>query len=335
MKWALRVEAPHLAGQKLWAKMKANDEIPKQIYIIAATARQGPEIADHLGRCLAYVQPEDGTLIHQRRPHVPYPPIEYDVYESDKQVAEKSQISAVDLFMDDEPKYRELETEVIREFDAKDNGGKPAIMVLGDSALEQPQNVELVKKGLLIWVDLNLEYCWSETQRGGILGTSMGVNIPMPRPPVWAIANGWDGDADDAEGKAEYMEIAKELRKSYEKYADIRLNGDLDEIVENSLWGAERLVKAMTAHFNFQEEGEAPDNYEEEIMAQDLVKFLDSARLSKYKDSAQKWSDEQGASSIEEILENAEDLSEALQLKPLEKKRLLKAAKSVQETLTV
>jgi len=192
-----------------------------------------------------------------------------------------------------------------------------------------------VKKGLLLWVDLNVELCWQETQRAGILGSAMGQNIPMPRPPVWAIANGWDGDADDAEGKAEYMEIASELRKSYEKYADIRLNGDLDDIVENSLWGADRLVKAMTAHFNFQEEGEALDGYEEEIMAQDLVKFLESARLSKYGDTAQKWCDEQGASSIEEILENVEDLSEALQLKPLEKKRLLKAAKSVQEALAV
>jgi len=60
-------------------------------------------------------------------------------------------------------------------------------------------------------------------------------------------------------------------------------------------------------------------------MEKELAQFLDGARLSKYLKTALKWCDEQGAASIEDVVENTEDFEEALNLKPLEKKRLAKA----------
>lgn len=53
------------------------------------------------------------------------------------------------------------------------------------------------------------------------------------------------------------------------------------------------------------------------------------ARLTKYLQEALDWCDEQGAATIEDVVENAEDFAEALSLKPLERKRLNKAAESV------
>jgi len=335
LKWALKFEAPFVGGQKLWAKLKAKDEVPKKIYIVATTGRQGPGIGEALAECLAYIQPEDGTLIHQRQPNVDYPKSVFDFQVSDKEVAQMSRISAVDLYMEDEDKYRDLETEVIRKFAEKEMNGYPAVIVLGDSALENPQNVEIIKQGLVIWVDTSLEDCWQETQRSGRALSGLVEGQEPTRPPVWAIANGWDGDADDFEGKAEYMEIAGGLRRKYEEYADIRLNADNAEVRANPVWGAGRLVKAMAQHFGFSDkEGEA-ENYEEEVLEQDLAKFFESARLAKYLPSAKEWCTEQGAASIEEVLENVEELGEALKLKPLEKKRFLKAAESVQEALAV
>jgi len=334
LKWARKVEAPFLAGQKLWSKLNEMKKAVK-IYVIATTGRQGPAVGRSLAECLAYIQPADGTMIHQRKPHIEYPGLEFDFRVSDEEVAKRSRISAVDLFIEDESKYRELETEVIRDFHEKELGGLPAVMALGDSVLEKPENVEMIKQGLLIWVDASLEKCWQETQRSGAPSNSLTVMVDLPRPPVWAIANGWDGDADDSEGKAEYMEIASELRNNYEKYAELRLNGDVPEVNANPLWGTQRLLKAMTEHFGIESQEGGKQEYEENVLEQDLAKFFESARLDKYLPNAKEWSSEQGASSIEEIVENAEELGEALKLKPLEKKRLLKAAASVAESLGV
>merc|ERR1719210_203502 len=125
----------------------------------------------------------------------------------------------------------------------------------------------------------------------------------------------------------EYTKIMTEHRDMYEKFADIRLRTDVPGVAENSYWGAGRIVKALTEYLGFSLEEEI--GVEEEVMERDLEKFLEGARLSKYLKPALKWCDEQGAASIEDIVENIPDISHALSLKPLERKRLEKAAASV------
>eukprot|EP00927_Polykrikos_kofoidii_P040696 TRINITY_DN34741_c0_g1_i1.p1 TRINITY_DN34741_c0_g1~~TRINITY_DN34741_c0_g1_i1.p1 ORF type:complete len:278 (+),score=51.34 TRINITY_DN34741_c0_g1_i1:825-1658(+) len=53
-----------------------------------------------------------------------------------------------------------------------------------------------------------------------------------------------------------------------------------------------------------------------------LEDFLEGLRLSEYVTPAAEWAIEMGAAFVEEIVDNAEDFSDALGLKPLERKRL-------------
>merc|ERR1711953_1010363 len=125
----------------------------------------------------------------------------------------------------------------------------------------------------------------------------------------------------------EYIKIVQERRELYEKSADIRLRTDIPGIVENTYWGAAKICKAVTEYLGYKDAEEG--SVEQEIMETDLEKFLEGARLSKYFKKASDWCEEQGAASIEDIVENVDDFAEAMALKPLEKKRLVKAAASV------
>ena len=115
-------------------------------------------------------------------------------------------------------------------------------------------------------------------------------------------------------------------QQSQEAIADIRLRADVPGIAENQYWGAERLVKAIAELYGISTEG---GSVEEEVLERDLEKFLEGARLSKYLQPALDWCDEQGAATIEDIVENTDDFADALSFKPLERKRLAKAAESV------
>lgn len=53
-----------------------------------------------------------------------------------------------------------------------------------------------------------------------------------------------------------------------------------------------------------------------------LQDFLSELGLSEYEEEVVKWASDMGAISLEELVENAQDLSEAIGLKPLERKRL-------------
>ncbi|CAE7338349.1 Hip14 [Symbiodinium pilosum] len=214
----------------------------------------------------------------------------------------------------------------VESLELSETDGLPAGMIVGESAVSIPENVEILKTGLVIWLDVSAEFSWSKTQMRAKAGGGLFIPYEIIRPPVWCIANGWDGDIDDGEAKAEYTAMVEKYAEKYEEIADLRLRADTPGIVENQYWGAQRLAKAMAEFYGIDTEGAS---VEEEVLERDLEKFLESARLSKYMQAALDWCDEQGAASIEDIVENTDDFAEALSLKPLERKRLLKAAESV------
>ena len=365
-KMAERYEAIMLGGSGLWAEMLKKEEIPKKVYFIGTNGNSGRLIADALMESLAYIPAPDGTPYLRRKPGFEYPRIQYYLTDADTQLSEKAPISPVDLFMEDEKAYRALETSILKEFQELETNGKPAAMVVGESALENPENVEIVKTGLVIWSDVNAELSWTKTQQRRRPGGGLYVPFERIRPPVWCIANGWDGDIDDFEAKAEYIDTVtwfcerlvifdfwpslrafwglyffisifsrrvlegkskvKKFADKYEEVADIRLRADVPGIQDNQYWGAETLVKAISEFYGLNADGAS---IEEEMLETDLEKFLEGARLSKYLQAALDWCDEQGAAAIEDVAENADDFADALGLKPLERKRLAKAAEAV------
>eukprot|EP00913_Durusdinium_trenchii_P005723 g5339.t1 len=325
-KYAQRYEDIMLAGRKLWTTMLKRDDVPKKIYFIGTNGNSGKLIAEALMDSLAYVPAPDGTMFLRRKPGVEYPKLVYFFVNSDEALARESDISSVDLYMEDEKRYREIETEVLKKFSEEDTGTMPAGCVVGESAVDTPENLEILKKGLVIWVDVSAETSWSRTQIRPKAGGGLYVRFEKVRPPVWCIASGWDGDIDDGEAKAEYVEKVNEYRDKYEAIADLRIRSDVPGIQENQYWGAERLLKAIAEFYGIDNEDAS---VEEEMLEADLEKFLEGARLSKYLQPALDWCDEQGAASIDDVVENADDFADALSLKPLERKRLAKAAEAV------
>lgn len=329
--YAQKYEDIFVKGYRLWEQIKNNDKLPRKIYIIGTNGNNGKKIAESLLDCLAYIPAPDGTMMMRRKANVVYPEIQYAYAVSDDELSAKSSISPVDLYMEDEEQYRRLELAVIKEFGEEDYGDMPAAMVIGESALDTPEVVEIINKGLVIWCDADQEWTWSKTQYQQAAGGGFFVQAgkDVVRPPVWAIANGWDGDVDDVEGKLEYFQVLEGHRKTYEKLAHLRIRTDITAVAENPTWGGDRLVRAMAEHFGISSD----EVVEEELLENDLSKFLEGARLAKYLKPALAWCNEQGAATIEELVENVEDISEALGLKPLEKKRLMKASESVAATM--
>ena len=325
-KMAQRYEDIVMAGRQLWAQMKKKEGVPNKIYFIGTNGNSGKLIGEAFMDSLAYVPAPDGTFFLRRKPGQEYPKLVYYWADSDEMLGKEAPKSAVDLYMEDPKAYREIETRVLKEFQEYDAGEMPAGIVVGESAVDVPENVEIMKTGLVVWIDVAPEFSWSKTQMRPKPGGGLYIPFERVRPPVWCIANGWDGDIDDGEAKADYIEKVKEYSDKYEAIADVRLRADVPGIVENQFWGAERLVKAVAELYGISTEG---SSVEEEVLERDLEKFLEGARLSKYLQPALDWCDEQGAATIEDVVENTDDFADALSLKPLERKRLAKAAESV------
>lgn len=325
-KYAQRYEDIMMAGRQLWAQMQKKEGVPDKIYFIGTNGNTGKLIGEALMDGLAYVPAPDGTFFLRRKPGMEYPKLVYYLVESDEELGKKAPKSAVDLYMEDSKTYRELETSILKEFSELETNGVPAGLVVGESAVDVPENLEIMKKGLVVWIDVAPEFSWSKTQMRPKPGGGLFIPFERVRPPVWCIANGWDGDIDDGEAKSDYIDMVSQYSEKYEDLADIRLRADVPGIVENQYWGAERLVKAIAEFYDINTEG---GSVEEEVLERDLEKFLEGARLSKYLQPALDWCDEQGAATIEDIVENVDDFADALSLKPLERKRLAKAAESV------
>lgn len=322
-----KIEDIFVAGMNLWKKMKQMPEENRKIFFIGTNGNGGDEISESFFDALAYIQAPDGTYMIQRKPDMKYPKMYYWLMNTEKMIANKSRISPVDLWMEDEDKYRDLETEAIREFVDFPSADWPIGCILGEGAVVREENREMMKKGLVIWLDVDPHYSWVRTQAKPMAGQALYVTQDtLERPPVWAIANGWDGDVDDSEGKAEYEKVLATRKPLYEGLAALRLRTDIPGIAENSYWGAERLIRLINEHYGFSAGG---DTVEAEVMSKDLAKFLEGARLTKYLEPAIVWCEEQGAASIEDVAENIEAFAAALDLKPLEKKRLDKAAAAV------
>lgn len=325
-KYAKRMEDYLLSGRRLWQGMVKKGEM-KKLYFVGSPGINGPRLVEAVGDALAYIPAEDGTQFMRRRAGVVYPKIQYYYWDMEKQMKEKAPISPADLWMDNEEEYRELEKKIFMEYANQDTSDYPAVCLVSDTASVEPYAIEEMKKGIVIWLDSDPEFSWSQTQwkpkQGG------GLFVPKDesqRPPVWALANGWDGDVDDGEAKLEYIEILRARDKIYEEIAQIRMRTDISGVQENPFWGGERIIKALSELIGVMT---TEDSIEEALLSKDLEKLLSGARLSKYYDTAIKWCEEQGAASIEDVAENVDELSEALALKPLEKKRLEKAALSV------
>jgi len=324
-KYAKRYEEIFMAGRNLWQTLKKRGDVRK-LYFIGPNGNSGEEVAESVLDALGYVPAPDGTYFLHRKPGIKYPAIKYMLIHSEKKLAEKAPKSAVDLYMEDETQYRDIEEDVIAEF-ANSTSEFPMACVVGEGAVLRESNVEKIKEGIVVWLDVDPAFSWIKTQHRPQQGG--GVYFPpefQDRPPAWAIANGWDGDVDDTEGKLEYMKILKSRSEVYEQISDIRLRMDIPGISENSYWAAERIIRLLNQHLDISTD---EVSVEEEVLEKDLAKFLEGARLSKYVKPALKWCEEQGAATIEEVVDNVPEMSEALKLKPLERKRLEKAAAAV------
>lgn len=330
-RWAQRYEDMFLAGSALWKNLKRmNKENPPRLYFIGTNGNRGEEIAESFCETLGYTPSPDGTYYIHRRPGMGYPPIRYALYQTDKMLGEKAPKAPTDLYMEDEKAYRDLESQVLKEFSEVQtnySSDYPMACLVGEGAILREENIEVMKKGVVIWLDVDPLLSWQNTQYTP--ESNFGIYVPpdfFERPPVWAIANGWDGDIDDAEAKSDYLDIVASRRLEYEKIADVRLRTDVPEVAGNSYWGAERIIKALNKHFSFKDD---EVSLEAETLERDVGKFLEGARLSKYQAAAMEWCNEQGAATIEDVVENADDFAEALGLKPLEKKRFTKAAAAI------
>ncbi|CAJ1406833.1 unnamed protein product [Effrenium voratum] len=291
-KYAQRYEDIMMSGRQLWQQMLKKEEIPKKIYFIGTNGNTGNLIAEALMDGLAYTPAPDGTLFLRRKPGQEYPKLVYYLVNSDNELAAKAPKSAVDLYIEDPKEYREIETTVLKEFQALENKDVPAGIVVGESAVDVPENVEIMKTGLVVWIDVGAEFAWSKTQMRPKPGGGLFIPFERVRPPVWCIANGWDGDIDDGEAKQEYAETLEKYSNKYEDIAQIRLRADVPGVEENQYWGAERLVKAIAEFYGLNTEGAS---VEEEVLERDLEKFLEGARLSKYLQVALDWSCAQGS----------------------------------------
>jgi hypothetical protein len=326
LKYAQKLEDCLMAGNKLWAAMQQQGKA-KKMYFVGPNGNMAEEVAENLMDSCSYFPSADGKLYWQRSQHIDYSPFDYHLVESDKEVEKMCKRQGDDhvaMFSEDEAKYREMETAVIKEF-AEFDKPKPCAIVVGESALNQPENMEFLKEGIVIYLRCRPEHSWRviNTRPGG--GTGLYVSQKdRVKPPVWALAQDLHGDVDNAEGREEYVRILEALDKEYEKAADIIFDTDVRGVSENSMWAVPKLVSRVGDFLDikYDSSGEA---VMEESMEKELADFLESARLSKYLQDALKWCDEQGAASIEDIVENPEEFVDAMGLKPLEKKRFDRA----------
>jgi len=324
--WARRLEDIFLSGSRLWAAMQKQGNT-KKFYFIGTNGNMGDQIAESVLDSLAYIPAPDGTMALQRKPNVDYPLIEYTLWDSDDELSKRSRIAALDIFQEDEEEYRDIEASVIKDFSELPFEGHPQALIVGESALNRQENVDIIKQGIVIWCDATPMTTWKKTQMP--LGTGKGgISLKtgvLVRPPIWCLAQGWEADPDDGEAMVEYKRIVEEFRLEYDKVADIRVRVDVPGLRENSYWAAERLIRALGEFLGIAEQT-SDGSVDDELFSRDLEKFLEGARLTKYYDPMKKWCDEHGANAMDDLAESVPELIDALGLKPLEKKRLEKAA---------
>mmetsp|Transcript_82091 Transcript_82091/g.214179 ORF Transcript_82091/g.214179 Transcript_82091/m.214179 type:complete len:418 (-) Transcript_82091:99-1352(-) len=325
-KYAQKLEDCLLSGRDLWKRMNEQGKV-KKLYFIGPKGNLAEEVAESMMDAFSYVQAADGTMYMQRSQHVDYAPFDYHFVNSDKKMVElcrQQRIDHVELFSDDEAKYREMETDILKKFTEYDVP-KPCAIVLGESALNVPENAEFLKEGLVIHLRCSPEASWKCINMRPAGNTGLYISTKdMVKPPIWALAQDMTGDIDNVESKKEYVRIVTELDKEYETVADISFSTDVRGISENSMWAVPKLVGVIAEHLGI-ETGSADQADLDSSLEKELTEFLENSRLSKYLDDALKWCDEQGAASIEDIVENPEDFVEAMGFKPLERKRFDKA----------
>lgn len=331
--FAQKLEDVLLAGVKLWSDMQKQGIVPKKMYFVGPKGNKADEVSDALLNALGYIPAKDGTLMMQRSQHKQYQETEYLFLDTDAavmQLCKEEGINPVDLYRDDEDKYRKMETDALREFAENENPrGLPCGCVVGESALQRPENVEIIKQGLVFYLTCQPESSWVMTQkRMSHLFMGGGGSKFMVKPPIWALAQDMVGDVDNVEFKEEYIRILVELEKEYQAVADVELFTDTRGIAENAYWAVPKLVQMMSEHLGVKAtvEGGADGDL---ALEKDLTDFLEGCRLSKYLDTALEWCEEQGAASMEDIVENSEEFAEAMGLKPLEIKRFNKACEGV------
>merc|ERR1719333_1112624 len=144
----------------------------------------------------------------------------------------------------------------------------------------------------------------TQKRPGTVIG--FGARSQQEKPPLWALANGWEFDIDDPEGKEAYTKIVGELNEEYKKVADVELQTDQLGNTGNPYWSIGKLVTRIADHLgiNLQTKG---TEQEELTIKEELTKFLEGARLGKYLEKGLEWCEEMGAASIEDVLENPED----------------------------
>lgn len=275
--YAQRYEDIVLRGKDIWRKLK-KAEVPKKFFFVGVPGAGAGEICESTCDALGYVPAPDGVQFIHRKPGMGYTPIKYTMWETEKLIGNKSSIAPTDLFMEDEEKYRDLESEVLQDFVNLEPNGYPMACVVGEGAVMREANVELMKNagGVIVWLDIDPVYSWMKVMTRPS-GGGCGLFIPpefTERPPPWAIANGWDGDPDDTEGKEQYVRIIESRRAINEKLADVRIRADVPGIADNSYWGAERILKQVAELLGISEGG---TTVEEEVMERDLTKFLEGA----------------------------------------------------------
>jgi len=332
VKYAKKLEECLLTGNKLWAAMNEQGKA-KKFFFVGPKGNLAEEVAESMCDCCSYIPAADGKMYMERSMNADYPPFDFHLVDSDKEVAtmcRKQGCSPVEMYSEDEAKYREMETAVLKKF-AEYDQPKPSAIVVGESALNQPENAEFLKEGIVIYLRCAPQASWKciNTRPGG--GTGLYISTKnLVKPPVWALAQDLQGDIDNSEGREEYIRILGEFDKEYESAADIVFNTDVRGISENSMWAVPKLATLIGEFLDIKYE--SSDEAEvEESLEKELTEFLEGARLSKYLQDALKWCDEQGAASIEDIVENPEDFVDAMGLKPLEKKRFDRACALVGE----
>jgi len=301
----------------------------KKMYFIGPKGNRADEVADALLESLAYIPAPDGTFYIDRNPMMTdAPAIEFKLESTDSEVAKRcisrpDGISPLALFVKDEGAYRDLESEVIKEFAAQDDGDTPSGLIIGESALNREENIELIKEGIVIHCACSPEYSWKVTQNRPTTIIALRARSDQDKPPLWALANGWEFDIDDPEGKEGYTGIVGELNEEYKKVADVDIRTDKLGNTGNPYWSITSLVTMIAEHLGINHAMET--GKDELTMKEELTKFLEGARLGKYLEQGLKWCEEMGAASIEDVLENPEDFAEGMGLKPLEVKRLNRA----------
>mmetsp|Transcript_18409 Transcript_18409/g.43109 ORF Transcript_18409/g.43109 Transcript_18409/m.43109 type:complete len:803 (+) Transcript_18409:32-2440(+) len=142
------------------------------------------------------------------------------------------------------------------------------------------------------------------------------------RKPRWLISN--VADDSNVSGFA-FLRVAADSQALPSELPDVRW-----EVFDGKEEGYRQdpQVKCRALCENSKVPKSARKSVEAQTLELDLTKFMEGARLVQYTKAALDWCDKMGAASLDDVIDNAEELSEALKLKPLERKRLVKAGSS-------